>query len=272
MIHICCKLLNLFPFITLYKTDFSFIVLPSFFVAYYTILSSRNAIFTRPSGDGNFFYAAFRVNVTSGGNYTFRSNSAVDTYGYLYTGSFSPSAPSTNLLIADDDSAGNSQFRLTTALQSTGTAILVVTTYSAGATGGVTVIVTGPSAVTFVPISTCTTILSNDNAVFIRPSGSGSFYYVAVRVNVASSGIYTFESNSVIDTYGCLYNSSFSPSAPNTNLLIADDDSAGNGQFRLTTAMQPTRTVIIVVTTYSTRVTGSVTVTVTGPSAATFVI
>ena len=92
---------------------------------------------------------AIRVTVASTGVYIFQSNSTIDTYGYLYNSSFSPSMPTANLLVSDDDSAGNLQFRLVGALQSTGVAVLVVTSYSSGITGSVTIIVNGPSAATF---------------------------------------------------------------------------------------------------------------------------
>ena len=257
---------------------------------YFTVLSNNSAFFTRPGGYGDYFYVAIRVIVSSNGNFSFQSNSTIDTYGCLYNNAFTSTTPSANLIARDDDSAGGRQFLLTAALQSTGTTILILTTYSSSATGNMTVGVTGPSAVSFSlypnptsittqpttsprPIaSTYSTVLSSTSATFTRPGSSGNYFYVAIRIMVSSSGTFIFQSNSTIDTYGYLYNNSFSPSVPNTNLLTADDDGAGNAQFRLTAALKPTVAVVLVVTSYSPNATGSVIITVTGPSAVNFML
>lgn len=41
----------------------------------------------------------------------------MDTHGFLYNGTFDPLSPSTNLIMRDDDGAGNGQFKLTAFLE-----------------------------------------------------------------------------------------------------------------------------------------------------------
>ena len=245
-------------------------------------MTSGSPVFTRPGGNGQYFYVAIRVNFTSSGNYIFRSSSNLDTYGCLYNKPFVPSTPTTNLVVSDDDSAGNSQFQFTVTAQSGTTAILVVTTYSTGTTGSITIRVNGPRAMTFVVLPNPTTstsgsttaiysaALTSGSPVFTRPEGNGRYFYAAVQVNFPSSGNYNFRSSSTLDTYGCLYSNPFVPTTPTTNLIVSDDDSAGNNQFEFTVTAQPGATATLVVTTYSTSATGSITVTVTGPNAVTF--
>lgn len=77
----------------------------------------------------------------------------MDTVGYLYADSFSPSSPQTNLLVADDDSAGNRQFRLIYTLEPGKRYILVLTTYSENTIGAFSIKVTGPAHVSLTSIN-----------------------------------------------------------------------------------------------------------------------
>ncbi|CAF1199319.1 unnamed protein product [Rotaria sordida] len=82
------------------------------------------------------------------------------------------------------------------------------------------------------------------------PSVHDKYYnYDACRLVVPIHDNYSFTSDGIIDTYGYLYNNSFHPSSPDQNLLFADDDSGGNGQFRFTVSLVPNVTYILVVTT-----------------------
>ena len=243
---------------------------------YSTVLSESNGVFSRPHGWGYSFYVAIRVTVSQSGLYTFRSNNTFDTVGYLYSNSFSPSSPTTNLLAENDMGVYPFQLQITAELQSTSTAILVVTNFRPGETGAVTVRVTGPGATTFVELpkpiaSTYSTVLSESNGVFSRPHGGGYSFYVAIRVTVSQSGLYTFRSNNTFDTVGYLYSNSFSPSSPTTNLLAENDMGVYPFQLQITTELQSTSTAILVVTNFRPGETGAVTVRVTGPGATTFV-
>jgi hypothetical protein len=102
---------------------------------------------------GNYYYVAIQINFPTAGHYDITSNSMIDTYGYLYDGSFDPANPSVNLRWQHDDSNGQFQFLFGMTIGSRYTLTLVTTTYSAGVTGAFSVVVTGPAAVTFTPIS-----------------------------------------------------------------------------------------------------------------------
>ena len=74
------------------------------------------------------------------GYYAFVSNSSIDTYGYLYNGTFDPYQPTLNLLQQNDDSGGNNQFLINASLVNTGSYTLVATTYSPNRTASFSVI------------------------------------------------------------------------------------------------------------------------------------
>lgn len=119
-----------------------------------TSLTTSSSRFTRYSGDtGNYYFQAFQVTVPSSGPYRFASMSNVDTYGYLYSTSFTPQSPAYNLIAFDDDTASNNQFQITMSLQSTTNYILVVTTYAVDTTANITVLVSGLTGVTITPLT-----------------------------------------------------------------------------------------------------------------------
>jgi hypothetical protein len=93
-----------------------------------------------------------------------------------------------------------------------------------------------------------------------------NYYYEAIQLNVVEDGIYSLWSSSTMDTYGYLYNNTFNPFNPSTNLLTMDDDSNGGGQFRLTTDLQANTTYLLLVTTYSRNVVGPFSIFVSGPN------
>ncbi len=86
------------------------------------------------------------------GTYDIKSVSGLDTHGYICNGVFYPLSPSTNQLIHDDDSGGNTQFRFTPYLEAGVPYILVVTTHQSSATGPYSVVASGPGNVQFTPI------------------------------------------------------------------------------------------------------------------------
>jgi hypothetical protein len=71
----------------------------------------------------------------------------MDTYGFLYNDSFNPIYPYRNLVMNDDDGAGNRQFRLTTCLDANSTYILVVTTFERLESGPFSIFTSGPNDV-----------------------------------------------------------------------------------------------------------------------------
>ena len=91
------------------------------------------------------------------------------------------------------------------------------------------------------------------------------YYYVVHKVFINVTGYYEIRSNSVIDLYGYLYNEPFNASNPMMNLLMRDDDSGGSQQFRLQGNLFSSA-YDLVVTTYSSSVTGTFSVSIGGPA------
>jgi hypothetical protein len=117
--------------------------------------------FARYNGlNGTYYYEAIRVTVPVSGYYRFKSNSTVDTFGYLYIDSFLPMSPSMNLLAQNDDAGGNGQFQFTVNLQSNTRYILVVTTFGTNVIGTFDVIASGQVRLNFELMSTNVTVPS----------------------------------------------------------------------------------------------------------------
>ena len=76
-------------------------------------------------------------------------HSSMDTYGYIYDGSFNPAVPTNNLLALDDNSGGNYQFLFGNVFPSLANWILVVTTFSPNVTGAFSITATGPAFLNF---------------------------------------------------------------------------------------------------------------------------
>jgi hypothetical protein len=100
-------------------------------------------------------------------------------------------------------------------------------------------------------ISTYSSGLTVNSPTYNRPgSSSGGFYYEAIQVIVFFDGVYSFKSISDTDAYGYLYLNNFNPLRPEDNLIGRDDDSAGSGQFLITSQFTSTNTYVLVFTTY----------------------
>ena len=144
-------------------------VLASFFrinSTYSSRLTTSSARFSRYNGvNGSYYYEAIQITVLTAGNYRFRSVSVVDTYGYLYLGSFLSSSPERNLLVQNDDSAGNNQFQFTLSLQPNTTYILVITTYSATVIDSFDVIASGPQVINRLRLNSSETVPSTTDCM-----------------------------------------------------------------------------------------------------------
>ncbi|CAF2050992.1 unnamed protein product [Rotaria magnacalcarata] len=92
------------------------------------------------------------------------------------------------------------------------------------------------------------------------------FYFQAIEVTVSIPGIYTFQSNSTIDTMGYFYNSSFDPYNLTKNLIAKDDESGGQLQFRIDVPLESELTYILVVTTHFESITGTYSISAVGPA------
>lgn len=106
-------------------------------------------------------YETILLNITVTGLYRISSYSSLDTLGCLYNGSYEPTYFRINLIAIDDQSDGNSQFRITIELSAGGTYILLFTTYFPMQIGEFSVHVIGPGRVGLTKIdATGKTILS----------------------------------------------------------------------------------------------------------------
>jgi hypothetical protein len=121
---------------------------------YSSALTTNDAQFSRPqTTSSGYYYEAIQIIVDRSGTYDIKSLSNMDTRGYLYNGTFYPSSSLTNLIAEDDDSGGNSQFRLTPFLEAGVPYTLVVTTHSERVTGNFSVVATDPGNVQYIRLN-----------------------------------------------------------------------------------------------------------------------
>ena len=81
-----------------------------------------------------------------------------------------------------------------------------------------------------------------------------------------ANGIYSFNSNSTITTYGYIYKNDFDPSNPTNNLLAQSSISCIRYQFKFGTYLKINKTYILVITTYKPYVQGEFSLFVIGPN------
>ena len=267
-------------------------------------LTNGSAEFVRPYGYGTrYHYHAYNIPVTTAGTYSFTTASSIDTYGLLYDGTFDPSDPASSLLMSNDDGGIYLQFKITTLLESNKTYTLVVTTHGTSVVGSYSLIASGPvqlSLIMFVPptipppsttsesyeessptqrftlLSGAPTFaysanfagqLSDASPVFIRPNGYGDgYYYQAFSFMVFTDGLYSFTTDSVIDTYGLLYDGTFNPTMASGSLMEYDDDGGIGLQFKITTYLLALKTYTLVVTTHGSFIGGPFSGTASGPT------
>jgi hypothetical protein len=115
--------------------------------------------------DDDYYYEAILMNVSKAGNLTVISQSNMDTYGYLYENSFDPSDTSLNLLMEDDNSRNNEQFKLTVFAQPSSIYVLVVSTFSPHVMGKFSIRASGasPSSLTRISAHRITTETSKNS-------------------------------------------------------------------------------------------------------------
>ncbi|CAF3306524.1 unnamed protein product [Rotaria sp. Silwood2] len=138
-------------------------------------------IYARPFGSNSsyyYHYDTFDVTAPVAGFYTIISNSTIDTYGYLYNGSFFSTYPFWYLAAYDDDGAGNRQFRINVYLEPYMRYVLVATTFSEKTTGHYTVIVSGPARVYI--LRTTTESMPNNSTSMSK----AQHYIVSIRMSM----------------------------------------------------------------------------------------
>jgi hypothetical protein len=121
---------------------------------YSSALTANTETYCRksPCGDLIYYYAAIRMYIRTTGRYMITCNSSMDTYGYIYAGSFNPAFPTINRIAEDDNTGGYGQFRFIRAVLSFTELILLVTTFSPNVTGTFTITIMGPESISFTDI------------------------------------------------------------------------------------------------------------------------
>lgn len=105
-----------------------------------------------------------------------------------------------------------------------------------------------------------------------RPSGfSRVHYYETFQVTVPVSGTYALTSKSAVDSYGCLYNNSFSREFLENNRIQCDDDGGDGMSFRIEALLESDASYILLATTYQPTTVGEYTLSVCGLNRATIV-
>ena len=248
---------------------------------YSNSLTYSSGTYVRPNSTTgySYYYQAIQLYTYTRGQYNFRSSSSIDTYGCFYNGYFDPSSPGTNLVVCDDDSAGDQQFSINAALDNGLVYYLVVTTFKPSTIGGYVVLATGPATVYMTSstpsttsssqiVSTYSGTLDRNSGTFARAFsvGSSNYYYQAFRLTISKSSYYSLTSISSMDTYGCLYSYSFDSSNPTDNLDICNDDGGTALQFLISEFLETDITYILVVTTSRPSILGDFRVQAKGPA------
>ncbi|CAF1124491.1 unnamed protein product [Adineta ricciae] len=129
---------------------------------YSALLTANSPQYARVNGtSSNYYYETVQLRITTPGIYNIKGSSSLDSYGFLYTGTFDPVNPSVNLFLQNDDGSGDGQFSFNINFGSAYTLTIVVTTYNANLTGPISVIVTGPASATFARLSSYITTASS---------------------------------------------------------------------------------------------------------------
>ncbi|MDL1900906.1 hypothetical protein FBR02_09060 [Anaerolineae bacterium CFX9] len=252
------------------------------------------------TGSAVFYeYQVFTVSVTGVYTLSMSATTIIDAHASIYQNSFNPAAPLSNALYVDDDSGpGVNPAFLDVSLVQDVTYILVTSTLTNGMTGAYTWSLSGdgtfmlgdnnitltcptltPSNThTFTPtpappvsfsgqLDTCDPTYNRlFNTNILSVTGSAVFYETH-NFSVAISGTYTITMNaaSIIDAHASIYQNSFNPAAPLSNVLAVDDDSGPgvNPAFLSLNLMQGV-TYIVVTSTLTNGMTGTYTWSLSG--------
>ena len=227
------------------------------------------------------------------GTYQIFTQSSLDTFGFLYQSVFDIRFLYINWINYDDDSNGNSQFRLQQTFQAGQTYVVLVTTYDTNVTGTFTLVGTGAGIATFTrvtdlsefhsSVAPCSIFSIDDTTLafagpltfaaqynvssalttssprFCRNSSCSNptNYYQAISFNVSAAGSYIMATRGRVDTYGLLYNTTFNAANPMQGLIYEDDEGAGDGQFAVMGDLRPGVRYTVVVTTYDPNAVGA---------------
>ncbi len=90
--------------------------------------------------------------------------------------------------------------------------------------------------------------------------------YQAQEFSATTVGVYTMLNTATYDAYLHLYQGSFDPLSPLTNILVADDDAGGGTNSQFTIALNTGTTYILVAASYDNADSGPYTITFTPPA------
>lgn len=122
--------------------------------SYSSSLRVTNPTFSRPHGRGTlFYYQLFQINVPQYGAYAFETSSSVDTFRYLYSNTFDPSSPTSNLLTFNDDALQENQCLVQAVLSTEDTYYAVITTYLPDVLGNITMDTSGSADIDVVTLT-----------------------------------------------------------------------------------------------------------------------
>lgn len=101
--------------------------------------------------------------------------------------------------------------------------------------------------------------LTASSSRFCRNStcANPNYYYQAISFNVTEAGYHIIVTSSRLDSFGLFYNSTFTPTNPKQNLVVEDDDGAGDAQFAIILDLRPGIRYTIVVTSFDPGVVGA---------------
>ena len=90
------------------------------------------------------------------------------------------------------------------------------------------------------------------------------FFYGRFTLSTQTSGTYLIRTNGSLNTYGYLYTAAFDKTSPSASLIAQNDDSAGDGQFRISSELVAGQTYEVIVTTLSPYLLGPYTLLILG--------
>ncbi|CAF1325561.1 unnamed protein product [Adineta steineri] len=244
---------------------------------YLSSLTSNSSIYFKNCSELDSYYEAIQMDVTITGYYAFLINSKMKTtYGCIYKNDFNPFDVAKNMLKYNGDYERQGQFEVIAVLEANIKYVFVITTSFPNRTGNFSIEGSGQSYIGFSRILNTSSVvqtvyaskLTTNSSTYSRRCSSSNSYYEAIQVNVRRSGLYTFFSQSNINTYGSIYKDYFNPSYPNENRLVYDDESCQEHQFTFTIALETSITYILIVTSFYSNKTGAFSIFVSGPDSA----
>lgn len=260
-------------------------------MTYESVLTDTSPIFQSPSlATGDYYYDVIGVSVEKTSVLILQSESAIDTYAYLYNSSFDPVVPYKNTYTSDDQSSGDGQFSISRNVIAGQQYYLVVSTKLPETTGPFKVIVSALASVNLTSISrrlsrwnstssyrmilespSVTTNYTSpwmiNNSTFeLSPIAEELSLFALLQIIPNVSGVYLFQSLGTVSTNGYMYVSAFDESSPFLNLKKYDLQSHLHGHFRLSYVLQMNVSYYLLTTTYFSNEPEPLTVSIRGPA------